>query len=198
MKVTAPREPAVHSPREARITHACAESETGTQARIGTRVPDLPGEAGPFETESEVRHTSAVRAVYEAFRAAPGQGRMQAPNHRMLEEACEAAGVELGAYDHRILLWLAGWEPATCAVVAGLITRAHQGAGIGIRGADLGVVRQALADASAWRAWKAEGAGCGDCQRLDPGRGADHAADDEMAAAYEALLRRLVTEGPVL
>jgi hypothetical protein len=60
---------------------------------------------------------------------------------------------------------------------------------------DLDVVRQALADASAWRAWKAEGAGCPDCQRLDPARCADHAADDEMAAAYEALLRRLAAAG---
>jgi hypothetical protein len=62
--------------------------------------------------------------------------------------------------------------------------------------ADLDLVRQALADASAWRAWKAEGAGCGDCDRLDPGRCTDHAADDELAAGYEDLLRRLVTEGP--
>ena len=30
----------------------------------------------------------------------------------------------LGAYDRRILGWLARWEPTTCAVVAGLITRA--------------------------------------------------------------------------
>jgi hypothetical protein len=61
--------------------------------------------------------------------------------------------------------------------------------------ADLGLVRQALADASAWRAWKAEGAGCGDCGRLDPGRCTVHAADDELAAAYEELLRRLVVTG---
>jgi hypothetical protein len=61
--------------------------------------------------------------------------------------------------------------------------------------ADLGLVRQALADASAWRAWKAEGADCGDCDRLDPGRCVDHAADDELAAAYEDLLRRLAVTG---
>jgi hypothetical protein len=61
--------------------------------------------------------------------------------------------------------------------------------------ADIGIVRQALADASAWRAWKAEGTGCSDCDRLDPGRCADHAADDEMAAAYESLLHRLTGEG---
>lgn len=48
-------------------------------------------------------------------------------NRRLLEEACTATGVRLGAYDHRILLWLAGWEPSTCAVIAGLITRAHHG-----------------------------------------------------------------------
>jgi hypothetical protein len=63
--------------------------------------------------------------------------------------------------------------------------------------ADLDLVRQALADASAWRAWKAEGTGCGDCDRLDPGRCTVHAADDELAAAYESLLGRLVgEEGP--
>ncbi len=61
--------------------------------------------------------------------------------------------------------------------------------------ADLDLVRQALADASAWRAWRAEGRGCGDCVRLDPGRCADHAVDDELAAAYETLLGRLTVEG---
>jgi hypothetical protein len=29
------------------------------------------------------------------------------------------AGVQLGAYDQRILLWLAGYEPSTCAAIAG-------------------------------------------------------------------------------
>jgi hypothetical protein len=33
--------------------------------------------------------------------------------------------VELGAYDDRILRWLAGWEPATCAVIAGFVSRAN-------------------------------------------------------------------------
>jgi hypothetical protein len=43
-----------------------------------------------------------------------------------MEDACTAAEVKLGAYDQRILLWLAGWEPSTCAVITGLISRAHQ------------------------------------------------------------------------
>ncbi len=51
---------------------------------------------------------------------------MAPPSHEMLISACVAASVELGAYDRRILLWLAGWEPETCVVVAGVITRAHE------------------------------------------------------------------------
>lgn len=74
----------------------------------------------PFETERQamtsVRHITASPA-----------GSWTDGCHRLLEDACTAAGVELGACDHRILIWLANWEPATCAVVAGLITRAHAG-----------------------------------------------------------------------
>lgn len=86
-----------------------------------------PAASGPFETEEEVRHLPAVRAVYDASRAAPGAGRMTPLNHRMLYEACTAAGVELGAYNHAILTWLAGYEPQTCAVIAGMISRAAAG-----------------------------------------------------------------------
>lgn len=46
----------------------------------------------------------------------------------MLTDACKVAGVVLGAYDRRILAWLAGYEPSTCAVVAGIIRRAAGGA----------------------------------------------------------------------
>lgn len=61
--------------------------------------------------------------------------------------------------------------------------------------ADIGIIRQALADASAWRSWRAEGAGCEDCQRLDPGRCPGHARDEQTAAGYDGLLRRLAAEG---
>ena len=84
---------------------------------------------GPFESEREARELPAVQAIYRAFRADPGVGRMAPHNHKMLIGACVAASVELGAYDRRILLWLSGWEPETCAVIAGLITRAHDAAG---------------------------------------------------------------------
>ena len=86
--------------------------------------PESGHHTGPFETERQALDTPAVRAVYTTFEAAPGQGRMQPPNLAMLRAACEGADVELGAYDSRILAWLAGWEPQVCAVVAGLITRA--------------------------------------------------------------------------
>ena len=78
--------------------------------------------AGPFETERDAR------------KAAIGQGGPAEPDwsilspgqrYKLLLNACADAGVFLGAYDHRIIEWLAGWEDATVAVVAGLIARAH-------------------------------------------------------------------------
>jgi hypothetical protein len=82
--------------------------------------PQPPHHAsGPFETEYE------ARASVEHILSSPTEA-MTDGNHRLLEDACRAAGVELGAWDHRILVWLAKWEPSTVAVVAGLITRARQ------------------------------------------------------------------------
>lgn len=78
-----------------------------------------PASAGPFETRSQA--TGAVRHVIDSTPGSWADG-----TYRLLEGACQAAGVKLGAYDHQILLWLAGWEPWTCVVVAGLITRAHR------------------------------------------------------------------------
>jgi hypothetical protein len=42
----------------------------------------------------------------------------------LLLSACEKAGLTLGAYDRRILVWLAGFEPQAAAAVAGVIVRA--------------------------------------------------------------------------
>jgi hypothetical protein len=85
--------------------------------------------------------------VIAAFDADPGVGKMAPHSLAMLLQACEAVGVELGAYDHQILAWLAGFEPQACAVIAGLIGRAHQGAA-GVTAADLPVIQEALADAA--------------------------------------------------
>ena len=76
--------------------------------------------AGPFETEQEAR-----AAAHQAVVPEPGWSILwPAGNRELLARALEGAGVELGVYDWRILSWLAGWEDATCAVVAGWITRA--------------------------------------------------------------------------
>jgi hypothetical protein len=77
---------------------------------------------GPYETEAQARE--AVRAIYDAAQAPARRGVMAERNHKLLEDACRAARITVGAYDHRILTWLARWEPQTCAVIAGLITRA--------------------------------------------------------------------------
>jgi hypothetical protein len=79
----------------------------------------------PLETEQQARELTAVRAVYDAFARDPGPGKMAPRTHKMLISACVAAGVELGDYDRRVILWLSQWEPQACAVVAGLIGRAH-------------------------------------------------------------------------
>ncbi len=79
---------------------------------------------GPYETERQA--AGAARHIYGS---PPGTGAWTAGNYRLLCEALAAAGVGLGAYDHRILAWLAGFEPSTVAVVADWITRAHQAGG---------------------------------------------------------------------
>jgi hypothetical protein len=78
---------------------------------------------GPLETEQQARELPEVRAIHRAA-TGPAATMMKPLNLGMLERACAAARVELGAYDRRILAWLANYEPQTCAVVAGLITRA--------------------------------------------------------------------------
>ncbi len=79
---------------------------------------------GPYQNEREAA-AAAQPALVQPMRSFHGRPRGMAQGcHRLLCEACTAAGVELGAYDHKILLWLAEWEPTTCAVIAGIIRRA--------------------------------------------------------------------------
>ena len=65
--------------------------------------------AGPYETE-------------------PVGYRPAQANLDLLLQAADVAGVQLGAYDRRILTWLAGYEAATVDVIVGLIARAHDSA----------------------------------------------------------------------
>jgi hypothetical protein len=129
---------------------------------------------GPFESQRQA--ADSVRGIYEAMQASTRRGVMAEERHKLLDSACSEAGIELGAYDHRILMWLAGFEPEMCAVVAGLITRASEARGVVLDQADTETVRQALSDASAWRT------------------AGDRAADMEQAASYDSLLRRMTEE----
>lgn len=79
---------------------------------------------GPYETDREAGEDA--RPVYGAMRTGP-VGSMAAANERKLVDACREAGVELGAYDRRIITWLAGWDPETVQVVVGIVSRARRG-----------------------------------------------------------------------
>jgi hypothetical protein len=158
--------------------------------------------SGPFETEREARELPAVQDIYAAFRADPGVGRMAPHAHKMLIGACEAAGVELGAFDRRILLWLSGWEPQTCAVIAGLISRAHDAGcarvadagAVTLTAEQLATVLGALADAQGYRMREAD-AFCGDCDTSPAGACWRHLNDLDAAQEYHALAARLPKGG---
>jgi len=71
---------------------------------------------GPYETETAV--------IAELRRRE--QSRESAPNGAFtIRAACEARGIELGAYDERIITWLGGMSAQTSEVVADLIRRAY-------------------------------------------------------------------------
>jgi hypothetical protein len=88
-------------------------------------VPHPTNDHGPFESESQALATPAVQAVYRAYDVGIMSLRDGAAD--LLLSACERAGVTLGAYDRRILVWLAGFEPQAAAAVAGVIVRAAAG-----------------------------------------------------------------------
>jgi hypothetical protein len=136
--------------------------------------------SGPYETEREARE--AARHILDSPAAAlSAQG-----NRQLLEESCTAAGVTLGACDHRILLWLAGWEPSTCAVVAGLITRAAAGR---LAPAQLSTVLAAPDDAATFRTERAQ-AYCVACSEHPAGACDEHLDDLDAAGRY----RQAITE----
>ena len=90
-------------------------------AREPEYIPLDGEEAGPYETEREA-HEAAIASIppREGWVILSGK-----QNRQLLTQACEQAGVTLGAYDQRIIDWLSGYEDATCMVIAGLIARAH-------------------------------------------------------------------------
>jgi hypothetical protein len=77
---------------------------------------------GPYEKRWQAR--TDVADVYTRCDPSYCRGVLGEANLAYLRNACAQDGVTVGAFDARILAWLAGWEPETCAVIAGLITRA--------------------------------------------------------------------------
>ena len=98
------------------------ETTNAPSAPDGSAWPDAATNA-PYETQRQAR--ADVAGVYAQHGRSSRRGGMDEANLVYLRAACEQAGVALGAFDTRILAWLAGWEPETCAVVAGLVTRAY-------------------------------------------------------------------------
>lgn len=65
-------------------------------------------------------------SVHAPFACYPGgQYRHEDPEERRVALRAALDGVQLGAYDERILGWLAGWEVPTVATVVSLLRRAR-------------------------------------------------------------------------
>jgi hypothetical protein len=83
---------------------------------------DPAGIWGPYETSMRVyQDACGVFAVTLGRRDATA-----AENEQRLTAVLAAAGVRLGARDHEIVRWLAGWEPDTVQVVLGWLSRARR------------------------------------------------------------------------
>jgi len=68
-------------------------------------------------------------SVHAPFVSCPsGQYRHEPPEQRRAALLAALDGVELGAYDRRILTWLAGWDVPTTATVISLLWRARHAA----------------------------------------------------------------------
>ena len=135
---------------------------------------------GPYQTQRQA--ADSVRHITDS---PPGAGAWQDGSHRLLEGACRAAGVKLGAYDEQVLVWLAGWEPWVCAVIAGLISRAHRVLDAG----QLGTMLDALDVAADYKRDRA--AGCPDCPHTEGGVCGTCEWRLARAAEYDALAEAL-------
>lgn len=102
----------------------------GALAFLKAAIGDGSRTFGPYENERQAMAEpmpQAVRALHDA-----GQVKSGDPDHLVrdtiaghLLRACDDAGVDLGAYDRRVLVGLAIDETSTCQVLIGLITRAY-------------------------------------------------------------------------
>ena len=78
----------------------------------------------PLNSETGAMALPQVRAIYEANREQ--RASLAKGNADMLTGTMASARVMTGAYDSRILMWLANWEPHVVAVIAGWVERAYE------------------------------------------------------------------------
>ena len=83
-------------------------------------------EYGPFETERDAVATRAAASIRAAYDAAPGAGATFPAALKVMTDACEAAGVELGTYDLSPLRQMSYMEIGQCVSLAGIIRRAFE------------------------------------------------------------------------
>lgn len=102
----------------------------GWPESVPSPVPRSDDPTGPYETEAQAHAEPMPRELsrlHAEDRIRSGDPDRLARNTvlKALLDACEAAGVEVGAFDRRTLAWLADTEGSTAQVVIGLITRAY-------------------------------------------------------------------------
>jgi len=84
-----------------------------------TACPPLPTRSARSKTSSPTPHAYIPDGPVEA---APYEGYCP-PEVRREAFAAVLAGVEMGAYDLRILAWLTQWDDTTCRTIASLMWR---------------------------------------------------------------------------
>lgn len=105
-------------------------------------------------------------------------------------------GVQLGAYDERIIAWIVQWDDSTIRTIASLIERARGAAcaeHICLEAAQVDTVLDALDEAGEGRHARADRE-CGDCDTSPDGLCDDHSGDLERASRYDAIARQLRQE----
>jgi hypothetical protein len=135
---------------------------------------------GPFASEAEATDWAREIIPREGWSASIVQA-----NRDLLGNVLESTGVELGAYDRVVRDWLADYEPAMVAAVAGWVARSHSAS---FPPGMLATVVQALTDAQDFRV--REIAACPDCDTAERAHGGTcdvHQAADERAARYSEL-----------
>jgi hypothetical protein len=86
---------------------------------------------GSYETVQQVRELPAVRAVYDAFERGPGAGKMtrtaiRFSRTRARRPVSRPAPMTIASWCGSAAGVARQMGPETCAVVAGLVTRAHE------------------------------------------------------------------------